>query len=505
VKRRTKRTLALLGGTALLTLAWPSASSAETSLGGYSGTAQAEAVRLQIYEPTIPIPASPQIDGGIGYAKSNTDTGPVSRATASYLWPGDVLGDGFGALSGDDSQQYPVQVNSRYPATKSAPEHNTAQLTDGNGMTTSSNETSTKATVTGLGIAGPDTDLLGSIGDGLNKLPGMPTPTNDQPAPSVPLPVSKTLAGLVTMQNVKSQTDVEVGSKSVTSTARTYTSEITLLGGLITLSDVDVTTKSVSDGVKAKTSGSIKAVSVKVAGENLGLGDTGIALGGDDVKLPDVPDAVGDLLDKIGIKVTIAPTTRNVDGAGGSLEATALVFSIDTQALKNALNLGGIIDPLRDMLGQIPKLGDGLSTLLGLGPKIVFLIGDASASTTAAPAYVGGPLPGSGGGGNTGNVGGGNTGNVGGGNTGNVGGVQIPGGDNTPVGTSPGSTTPGTTTPTSFALPGLGKVPRMMILGGLLLAALVGWALRSAAGFVLGVGRSCAFGLDTGVPDLRKG
>jgi hypothetical protein len=506
VRRRTKQSVALLGGAAFVTLMWPGPSSADTSLGGYSGIAQAEAVRIQIYEPTIPIPATPQIDGGIGYTKSATDTGPVSRGTASYLWPGDVVGDGFGVLAGDDSAQYPVQVNSRYPATSSAPATSTAQLTDGNGMTTSSDGFTTRATVTGLGIAGPDTDLLGGLGSGLNTLPGMPTPTNDSPAPSVPLPVSKTLAGLVTMQNVKSNSTVVVGSKSITSTAQTYTSQITLLGGLVTIDGLKVTSKTVSDGTKATTTGSTIAGAVKIAGQDLGLDGTNLVLGGtgSETKLPDIPDAVTTILDKIGISVHFAPSNRTVAGASGSLDATGLVISVDTQPLKDAVNLGGLIGPLKDLLEQIPKLGSSISPLLSLGPKIVFRIADVMSSATAAPAYVYPPITGP-----TGSTGGAGTGGTVPGTSGNgLGGLGTGNGTGT-LPTGNGNVPPTNNTPqaqpAAFGLPGLGSIPRMLILGALALALALGWVFRALGGFILGTGRDCAFGLSTGVPDLRKG
>ncbi|HZC73408.1 MAG TPA: hypothetical protein VE442_22115 [Jatrophihabitans sp.] len=508
MNRRGKQLTALAGTVVLATLAWPGPSSADTTLGGYSGSAQAEAIRIQIYEPVIPIPATPQVDAGIAYTKCTTDTGPVTRATASYLWPGDVIGDGFGQLVGNDAATYPVQVNSKYPATESAPAHNTGQLTKGNGMTTSSNGFTTDATTTGLGVAGPDTDLLSGIGDGLSKILG--GKKSSKPLPAAPVPVGQLLAGLATVENVKSTSSVVVGSKSVTSTAQTYVSQVKLLAGLITIDSMKVTSVTTSDGNKATTTGSIKAGDVQLAGLDLGIGDDGVTLGsGSGTTLPQLPSDVTKLLDKIGISIKFAPSTRTVDGATGSLASTALEFSIDTVPLKTALNVGGLVKPLQDLIQQIPKLGSQIAPLLGLGPKIVIRIADVASSATAAPAYTGGlpPPPGGGnpGGNHTGHqpgAGGGVPGNVGGGGAPlNPGTGQLPGSNQT----VPGGSSPPATQPTAFALPPLGTIPKLVILGTLAFALAGGWLFWGAGRFILGAGKSCAFGLSTGVPDLRKG
>ena len=504
--RRTKRTVALFGGVVLAVLAWPGPSSADTKLGGYSGVAQAEAIRIQIFEPVIPIPVDPgkpQVDGGIAYSKANTDTGPVTRATASYLWPGDVLGDGFGALVGNDKAQYSIQVNSRYPETATSPAKNTAQITDGNGMTTSTDGFNTKATVTGLGIAGPDTDLLGGIGSGLRNLPGLGNPTaSPSKDVSVPVPVSQMLAALATVQNVQSTSSVVVGKNTVTSSAQALMSNIKLLGGLINIDSMKVTSTTVSDGKKAVTSGSIRPGAITLAGTDIGLAGKGVQLGDSSTKLPDIPSAVTDLLSKIGVEIDYAPSSRTADGATAALASDALVISIDTQPLKTALNVGGLIGPLQDLVSKIPNLGGTLGPLLGLGPKIVIRIGDVYSTATAAPAYVGPVVNPTGGNPTPGQTGGNPVPPV---NTGGVPPINTGGGVPLPTPTPSGSTTPPSTQPSAFTLPGLGDVPKWLIVGGLALALAAGWLFRMASGFILGGAGSCAHGLTTGVPDLRKG
>jgi hypothetical protein len=491
---------------ALVTLAWPGPASAGSTLGGYTAVATATVIHLEVFEPVIPIPATPEGDFSIGYTASTVDSGPSSRALASYLWPGPVIGDGFEQLTGKPGSVYPVQVDSRYPATPSAPAKNTIQLTDGNGMTTSTDGNTTDADVTGLGIKNGGTNLLGGLGTGLSGLGQAPKSSSTSGTtaatvtPPVALPVPSGLADLVTASNLTSHSRTKVGNSSVTSTATAAASDVNILGGLLGLTGIKVTSTVTSDGTKSTSTGSATIGGIKILGVPLALGSAGISVGSSGFTLPAIPAALTNLLSQFGVSFKVSPVVKSISGPSASFAAQALVISIDTGPLKAALN--GPLGALVNLLGS--QAATQLAPLIQLKPKLVIELGDISTTASASPAYNGGGTPGGSTGGTTGGTTGGSTGGVPIGSGGTVPGVVIPPGTQ-PPGTVVNSTPPSTITPAALNLPPLGAIPRFLIFGGLILAAALGWVMWSAGGLLLGGSSTCQLGLRTGVPDLRKG
>ena len=494
---------AAAGAAAGLAIAlWPGPAQAQTSLGGYSGVAQAAVVHIELFEPTIPIPATPQGDLSFGYSKSSLDAGPAARATASWLWPGDTLGDGLDQVTGSPSATYPVQVNSRYPATATAPATNKTEITPGNGMSTSTDGSTTKGSVTVVGV---------DAGGSTLGIPGLPAlPISSAPSGPAPIPVSGDSAALVSSGSATSTSTLVLGDSSVTSTAHAAASDISLLSGLITIGSVSVTSQLVSDGTKVTPSGSTTITGVKIAGQNLSLDEKGVNTGSSATKLPDIAGAISSALSPLGISAQATPVTQKISGATGDFQSTALVVTVDTVPLKSALN-----GPLGTIIAALPASAQSqLSTLINLGPKLVFRIGDVDASAAASPAYVGSSGGGGGGGSTSGTTGGstggggGSTSGTTGGSTGGGGGTTGPSGGGASIPTS-GGTTPGAVSlqPVSLRLPGLGDVPRMLMLGALVAAALIGWLMRLLGTFIVGGAgpKPCDYGLANGVPDLRKG
>lgn len=478
-KRMTPGRLVLVA--ALLGLATPLVTPASPALaaglGGYTALAESGAVRVAIFEPAVPIPAEPQVDAVIGFARASTTTGPSSRGLASYLWPGDAVGDGLGTLAGNEAFDYPVKVSSKYPASDTAPATNAIQLTDGNGMATSANETKTSATVTGAGVG---SNLASGLGAGLCTLIKQQCPSADYGI-EIPAP----LATAASLENVKSQSTVTLTEGTITATARSVVSGLSVLAGLITIDGVEMVSTSTSDSAKATSTGTAKVTGLKVAGQAIDLASSS------------GKNAAVDLA-AIGIKLEYLDTTRTVEGATGATTSKGLVITVDVGVLGKILDGESLSSMLEPVLGQIPNAGPLLVGLLKLGTKLVVTVGDVRTSATATPAYVFEETP---------------TGPLDDGGTVPEfsGGVAPP----LPTGTIPlpgevqgippvATDVPTGIAPATFQFPGLSQTPSLLILAGLALIGLTGWLFRAFGAFVLG-GEDCLLGLSVGVPNLREG
>lgn len=480
---------ALLLGLATPLFSTPPGAVADTTLGGYTASAESSVVRIGIYEPAVPIPADPQVDVSLGYARSTTSTGPTSRALASYLWPGDALGDGLGTIASNEAFDYPVKVNSKYPAGDSAPAKNTAQITDGNGMTTSANDTDTRATVTGLKVGG---NLVSGIGSGLCSLLKQKCPGA---AVGVPLPLP--IATAASIDAIKADSSVQL-KNTVTSTAHLHATGLQILAGLITIDGFDMTGKATSNGTKGTTGGNLTITGLEVAGKKVALQES---VNLDDPQA-DVPKAPLDF-PALGISIKYLNRTQKVDGASGKLAAEGLTITVDVGVLGKQLKLGMLSDVLGPVIGDIPQLGPLLTGLLKFGTKIVITVGDVRVGATAVKGYVAPPFTEP---------------------TAPAPVVAPPVAPVTPdspvevavppigpvdVGVPETSPLPETTVPpvanvaSPFRFPGLSRTPSLLLLAALALAGLVGWGVKGFGTFFFAAD-DCDLGASVGVPNLRE-
>lgn len=545
ISRTRARWIAAGGAIACATLIWPAPAGATSTLGGYTASADASVVHIEMYEPVIPVPASPQGDFSIGYAQATAQSG-TTRGLASYLWPGNVIGDGFDQITSQPGSRYPVQVNSRYPATQQAPKANRAQLTKGNGMQTYADPDQARASTSGLGIHAPDTNPADGAGAGLGQLlpapPGgsssssgglpipvptslpssvptsLPTslPTNGPkpPTPPLPVPVPNPLADLVTVSGMTSTANIDARGAQVISSATAAASRVELLGGVITLKGVDVVSRIVSNGKHATNLGKVTIAGMSIAGKPIELGNHGLVITDKKAPVPAVPAQAKAGLKQLGISFSVSPAKRTVDGPAATYAAQGMTVTVDTSVLRGKLD-----GPVNTIAKQLPSdLQTQLEPVLALRPKLVFKIGETRNSATSAPAYIPPPITSPGGGqhhggavppppntGGTGGSTGGLGGMTGGGTT--TGTTGTSGTGTTGTGTTGGGTTTGPSPApqqAALSLPALGTMPRLFILGGLVLAAGIGWALQTAGSTVLGGAAPCQYGLRKGVPNLRK-
>jgi hypothetical protein len=525
---------------------------------GYSSTGIATPVKVEIFEPSIPIPTTPQAELDLGYAKVKGDSAST-KGRASFMWPGDGVGEGLktffeqlGLPTKLVEDGYPAQVNSQYP---SGSTKDTNTPFPGTSMTTSSADHRTRATVgfsgncnagDGAGDDSGDSDDDG--GPGLPGVPGLPLLDNlddilsviglgarhattsrsfspaddesgagagagsdegsdqgsDQTQDACQLPTA--LAALVDVNGYVADSQSVAGDDLVTTTSRTALGDVRLLGGIVTMSGVTSTVVAASDGTTGQSQGRADYGTMTIAGQTFGIGPEGYTAADQAGPIPGLPDDPAAALAALGISVRLPKPVYKADGDKASGTVEGLIVTIDLKTLSPVLKQL----PLQQILGQIPfppeaaQLKSLLSAIGNLSPKVVVHLGYTTAAVDTVQAI---PLPetvpdndptdeaGDDSGGSA-------AGGASGGGAG-LGGGAVPAGDTPSTTTDAGGGTLNDAA-LSSGLPPLFSIPGLLMVLGIGGALLAGNFVRRIGALALGGAGACSHGLESGLPDLRK-
>jgi hypothetical protein len=542
------RPLAALAATALLATVLPltvsSPAQAEDAFGGFNARADATPIRVEMFEPSIPIPSDPQAEFRLSYTTAVADS-TTSGGRSSYLWPGDAVGGGLktffeqiglpGELVADG---YPVQVNSSFPSGEGSQKD---EPFPGMVMRTTSKDGSASASagfssdgsleekesgedgagLPGGGDLGPLSELLDPLLGGLSGSSTKPTAKStsrstsrsgtaqaEPGAPSVPgLPPE--LAALVDVDGFYSTSKASSVDGMVVSTARSSLGAIKLLEGIITISGVETRSTSTTDGAKGTTRVKSRYGTLSLAGQEFSIGPDGIEATGTTTPIPGLNDDPAKALEQLGVRIEVPEPIRESDGDMAGSMVQGLKIELDTATLRpvlSAMPSGQLAELIPAEAGPLKGLVGALSNM---APRIVLTLGVSSTQVDTVPPMEFPELPGT----DTdsmapldmgGDAGAGGPDGAGIGGTGDAG-MPGPGGD-VPA-SAPGAAgdlPPNTSVSASPGLPPLGSIPGMLLFGGIALAAVAGSWFRKLGVLALGAGVPCPHGLDTGLPDLRK-
>jgi len=535
---------------------------AEPGFAGYAATAKGAPVRIEIYEPTIPLPATPQAELSLGYSAIVSDS-TSGRARASYLWPGDPVGEGFKTIVEQlglppelaeplAAQGYPVQVNAVFPG---GPESQADEPLPGMVQRAEAGELKVVASngfSTDGKVKDEDDNGNGDGNGGDSPIPGLPIP--DLPLPDLPgLPLSQLGSGLssgldgvlgsgaATKSSATSKRGaqrtaaapesssplppelailLDLGgfssiSKSTagdlaSSQSRANVGNISLLGGLVTIEGVKTLAQTSSDGTKGTATGESTYGDLVAFGQRFRYGADGYEAVGQKGVIPGLPDDAAKALEMIGLKISVPkPQLTTTDDAAEAV-VQGLVIDFDLTTLKT--QLAPVIDLLNTLTGQIPDEAGPLKGLLqaaaNLSPRVVFTLGNAASTVDTSQAIdipevevPETPIDEPA----TDSAPSGGTGTT---SSSSTGGDSAPPVSDAPTGDTGAPTTDAGTVPVAASqqpgLPALFSIPMLLILIGIGLASLFGTYMRRLGLAALGGAASCPHGLTSGVPDLRK-
>ncbi|KRA38060.1 MULTISPECIES: hypothetical protein [unclassified Nocardioides] len=483
--------------------------------GGFTAGAWSSPVRIEVFEPSIPIPVDAgiaQVEFDMGYSSVQADSSS-SSGRSSLFWPGDPVGEGLKTFAEQlglpstplTANGYPVQVNSQYPGDQTTQTDN--KIPGSIQQTTSGDKTAIAET--GFSpdgaVLGPDdgaetsggaANPLSQLTEQLQKLlGGGSTGVSRTSAPANPL------ALLVDVDGYVSVSRMDASKGPVVTASRAVLGEIRLLGGLVTMGGLETSARATTDGAKGTATGTAKFGTMSVAGQAFSIGPDGIEAAGSTSPIPGLDDLPADALKQLGISIEVPKQVRTVEGDLATSLSQALRITIDTKVLApvlRAIPAGVLAELIPAQAGPLKGVVAGLSSL---APKVVITLGVASATVDTVPPIVIAPAspiaPPAAAGAPAAPV---------------AGAVGVPPaavGAPAPVNAAPGAGGAPVAdlvdaAPASAGLPDLFSIPGMFLLAAFVVAAVAGSWFRRLGAAALGAGAPCPHGLESGLPDLRK-
>ncbi len=309
------------------------------ALGGYTLGAIGSGLSIYYEQPNFPVPATPTLEGNLGYTNATFNAGPTGEALASVFWPGQVAANGasqLGLLLGGylapafggnppnlpNPGPWPAQADAKFPQ---GPD---TQNNDNGPSQMEASSTSAASTAS---------SALGATG-GSSSLP----------------------AGMVTAQSVGStaQSTVDNAGQAVAQ-ATSSVHGVSILGGLVTIGQVTSTASSASDGNQANVQGTSTVAQVAVADQAVTVDSNGVHSSGTaPTTLPvlgTIGPTVNQILSMAGITMTLTNPTDNVSGPSGSRQLDGLQVVMDLTTLDK--NLAALVAMLPSQLAsQIEQL-----------------------------------------------------------------------------------------------------------------------------------------------------
>jgi hypothetical protein len=482
----TSSALLVAGGSGLLATAFASGpAGAADALGGFTVSALAEAISAQYEQPNFPLPATPSLEFDEGYSATSDNFGPTGTATASTLYPGQVVANAGPELSLlvpgvplPAAPTWPLQAATEYPQT---PNSASTDL-PGVNMDALSSSNGNNATAT----IGNDAATAGSSGGDATQL--APSGTGN------PLAGSSSLVGIGAMSATSSS---QAPSSTATAEATATVGGISMLGGFISIGSITTTATATSDGTTGKVTGSTQVQNVSIAGEPISITSNGIQVLTE--QGPAFPiAALNTLLKELGITIAVTNATDKVSGPSASRELDGLEIQINLDTLDTAANKFASLLPAK-LVAELP-------VAIPNEQLVTLYFGRVQVSSTGSPSFAENSGSSGAGAGTTSPSSSAPTGSTGsGGFTGNTGSASSPGSfagntgtgtGSTPSGsgTSPGGSSTGVSPQTSTVGDTFKGIGALLVLLGLLAAGALAYLYKRADDLTDALGTTCSEG-----------